>query len=95
MIYQNKAWKKETGFKLSPTGEPLEPTYQEKAEEIMEAIREGKEFFIETYLGRLKINGISPEGDWAYTGACNIGRSWAICSREIDEWHGQLEGREK
>ena len=30
MIYQNSAWRKETGMTLDPTGQPLEPIAKEK-----------------------------------------------------------------
>jgi len=68
-----------------------EKNYKEKVEEIMEAIREGKELFVKTYLGKLKINGVNPDGDWAYTGEGFTHRSWAICSTEINRWHEQIQ----
>jgi len=65
-------------------------TYKEKTEEIMEAIRDGHKFYVETYIGRLEVKGINPDGDWAYTGKGNSTRSWAICSTEINRWSGEL-----
>ena len=68
-----------------------EKAYKEKVEEIMEAIREGKELFVETFIGKIKVNGVSLDGDFAYTGEGLTAKSWAICSTEINRWHEQIQ----
>ena len=68
-----------------------EISYKEKVEVIMEALRAGQEFFLDTYLGRQKVQGLNPEGDWAYTGKDFGARSWAICSTHVDRWFEKIK----
>ena len=72
-----------------------EKTYKEKTEDIIEAIRKGKKFYVDTFIGKLEVQGIDPDGSWARTGTGFQTRSWAICSREIDAWHKQIKKEDK
>lgn len=66
-------------------------SYQEKVEDIIEALRAGQKFYVDTYIGKLQIVSLHPKGDWAYTGQYFRSRSWMICSTEINRWHLEIK----
>jgi hypothetical protein len=65
--------------------------YTEKVKTIQKAILDGRTFLLDTYLGFCIVVGIDEEH--AITGEGNHRRSWAICSREIDEWYNKIKER--
>jgi len=63
--------------------------YQEKVKAIQREIRRGKDFYINTFIGRLRVDSL--DDTWARAG----GRSWMICSREINQWFKKIQGTKK
>ncbi|MBW2106446.1 MAG: hypothetical protein JRI26_10610 [Deltaproteobacteria bacterium] len=59
--------------------------YDQRVKAIQNAIREGHEFYCDTYLGKLKV--LSIDGSYAHT----EGRSWAICNHEIYQWAKEIK----
>ena len=55
----------------------------------LRAMKKGMVFYVETYLGSLKVEGIDEHGSWAMTGRDFSQRSWAICSTDVDRWFAQ------
>jgi len=65
--------------------------YGAKVEAVRKAMKEGMVFWVETYLGTLKVESIDEHGSWAVTGHSFSQRSWAICSTDVDRWFAQIK----
>jgi len=66
-------------------------TYQEKLDEISEAIEDDKQiFYINTRLGNLEVKGINKKGTVAYTGDGFSKNSWDISKKEILNWFNEI-----
>lgn len=62
--------------------------YAERVKAVQKALHSGYEFFLNTYIGKLKV--LSLNEDWAHTGEGFHSRSWMICSTHIFRWAEEI-----